>query len=70
MRARSWTAERLVPCSAHADQCVAADIFDRVSPSLAQLGVDTEVCGGGRIRHTAGESLFVYGYSVVYDDVQ
>jgi len=40
-----------------------ADIYDRVTPDLEAARVKHSVPGGGRIKHVAGKSLFVYGYS-------
>jgi hypothetical protein len=51
---------------AHAHKrIIAADIYDRVTPSLEQAKVRHHCPGGGRIRHEKGKSLFVYGYSQV-----
>ena len=43
-----------------------ADILDRVTPKLHELGVDYECVGGGRIRHNSNDKkIHIYGYSVV-----
>ena len=43
-----------------------ADILDRVTPKLHELGLDYECVGGGRIRHDSKDKkIHIYGYSVV-----
>ncbi|XP_034970077.1 14 kDa phosphohistidine phosphatase [Zootoca vivipara] len=42
-----------------------ADIYDRVSEDLSQLGFECECQGGGRIsRQSSPRRIHVYGYSV------
>ena len=43
-----------------------ADIYERVSPPMQGLGLNTDCVGGGRIQHNRQEKcILVYGYSIV-----
>lgn len=41
------------------------DVFQRAAQSIEALGLESQVQGGGRIRHVPGKEVFVYGYSMV-----
>ncbi|GLV38021.1 janus A [Carabus blaptoides fortunei] len=44
-----------------------ADIYDKVTPDIQKLGLDTECVGGGRINHDPdAKNIKVYGYSQGY----
>eukprot|EP00730_Choanoeca_flexa_P018582 TRINITY_DN9041_c0_g1_i1.p1 TRINITY_DN9041_c0_g1~~TRINITY_DN9041_c0_g1_i1.p1 ORF type:complete len:119 (+),score=10.56 TRINITY_DN9041_c0_g1_i1:134-490(+) len=42
------------------------DVYQHVKPGIEALGLATSVLGGGRIKHTPSQELFVYGYSVAF----